>query len=104
RQTVITTFADAAASDAAVSVTPDVTSMSEFLSAWRITPPHTYYREIAYAGAATRHVWNVAAGTHARTVYWQPDDDFFPDVEAAAEELASAVKNAVRIRTLSRLG
>jgi len=104
RQTVISTFADVTAADSAVSVTPDVTSMAEFLSAWRITPPHTYYREIAYAGAATRHAWNVGAGTHESAVYWLPHDDFFPDVDAAAEELASAVKNAVRIRTLSRFG
>jgi hypothetical protein len=64
-QTVISTFADVTAADAAVSVRPDITSMAEFLSAWRITPPHTYYHEISYAGAATRHVWNV----RARNIY-----------------------------------
>lgn len=103
-QTVISTFADAIASDPAVPVTPDETSMAEFLSAWRITPPHTYYREIKHAGAAVHCIWDLRRRSYSRTTYWTPfQEDKFPDIESAADELASAVAEAVRIRTLPRL-
>src|SRR5262249_16211579 len=55
---VIATFPDAIADDPAVSVSRDPIASVEFLSAWRVTPPHTYYREIKYAGAAMHCVWN----------------------------------------------
>ncbi len=102
---IIGTFPDAMADDAAVHATLDEVSVAEFLSAWRVTPPHTYYKEIRYAGAASHHVWNLGADTYARSEYWKPTARLpFPDCEAGAEELAHAVKAAVRIRTLKRLG
>jgi len=104
-EAVISTYADAIAKDTAVNVTPDEVSMAEFLSAWRVTPPHTYYREIKYAGAAVQCIWDLRRQTFNRTEYWRPyQTEPFPDIESAAEELASAVRHAVRIRTLPRLG
>jgi hypothetical protein len=102
---VISTFAEAIADDPAVSVTRDPVAMAEFLSAWRITPPHTYYREIKYAGAATHLTWDLSRRLMGREEYWKPYQQApFPNIEAAAEELACAVSHAVRIRTLPRLG
>lgn len=102
---VIATFADAIADDPAVTVTPDETSAAELLSAWRVTPPHTYYREIKHAGAAVHYSWDLAQKKFAREEYWIPHrDEPFPDINAAAEELAHCVTEAVRIRTLPRLG
>jgi hypothetical protein len=102
--TVIATFSDAIADDTAVHTTPDHVSMAEFLSAWRITPPHTYYREIKYAGAATHFTWSLHSRNYTKETYWEPyQEEPFPDIDTAAEELASAVTHAVRIRTLPRL-
>ena len=101
---VIGTFPDSLADDPSVTTTLDEVSIAEFLSAWRVTPPHTYYREIQYAGAATHHVWDLGRGTHRSSVYWEPDPSRqFPTCEAAAEELAHALTQAIRIRTLKRL-
>lgn len=102
---VVATFADAIADDPAVNVTRDETSMAEFLSAWRVTPPHTYYREIKHAGAAVHCSWDLSRRKFAREEYWVPYQDTpFPDINAAAEELAHSVAEAVQIRTLPRLG
>ena len=101
---VIATFADAIADDPIVRVTPDETSMAEFLSAWRITPPHSYYTEIKHAGAAVHCRWDLRQKTFSKKIYWTPfQEEKFPNIESAAEELASAVTAAVRIRTLPRL-
>ncbi len=103
-KTVIATFADTIAADPMVTTTRDETSFAEFLSAWRITPPHTWHAEIHHAGAATHCEWDLRRQTFAKSIYWTPfREDPFPDIEAAAEELASAVTDAVRIRTLPRL-
>ena len=103
-RTVISTFPEAIADDPSISVSPDPVSMAEFLSAWRVTPPHTYYREVKYAGAANHWRWDLKRGSCTRREYWRPhQEDPFPSLDAAAEELASAVTNAVRIRTLHRL-
>lgn len=102
---VISTFADAIADDSRVSVSRDPVAMAEFLSAWRVTPPHTYYREIKYAGAATHCTWDLSRRSFSRREYWKPyHETSFPNIDAAAEELAGAVAHAVRIRTLPRLG
>lgn len=101
---VISTFAEAIAADPSVPTTLDEVSVAEFLSAWRITPPHTYYKEIRYAGAARHHLWDLTRGRHEVSTYWAPDFETpFPNCEAAAEELAHAVSEAIRIRTLARL-
>ncbi len=104
-QTVISTFADAIADDPQVSTTRDLVSAAELLSAWRVTPPHTHYKEIKYAGAATHWKWDLGSRSVSKRVYWQPYlEPRFPNIDAAAEELAAAVSHAIHIRTLSRLG
>jgi len=103
--TVISTFPEAIADDPIVSVSPDHVAMAEFLSAWRATPPHTYYREVKYAGPATHSTWNLRDRSFNRREYWKPFHELpFTDINAAAEELAAAVSGAVQMRTLPRLG
>ncbi len=103
-EAIISTFPEAIAGDPSVSATLDEVSVAEFLSAWRITPPHTYYREIRYAGAATHTTWDLTSGRHEVSTYWRPHVEApFPTCEAAAEELAHAISGAIRIRTLARL-
>jgi hypothetical protein len=102
---VIATHPDVLADDEEVSTTPDLVTAAEFLRFWRATPPHTYYREIKYAGPAAHWRWDLSAGTVHERRYWQPyQEDPFPSVDAAAEELAAALKRAVHIRTTERLG
>ena len=103
-EAVFSTFPDAIASDSRVSVSHDFASMAEFLSAWRITPPNTYYSEIKYAGPATRHSWRMRDRKYERREYWRPfESGTFRSLDEAADQLAGAVRNAVRIRTLERL-
>lgn len=102
--TIISTFADTIAQDPALRVTSDEISMAELISAWRITPPHTYYNEIKYAGAAVKCTWNLVERTFQKHAYWKPfQESPYPDLETASEELARAVREAIRIRTLPRL-
>jgi len=101
---IIATMDAAIADDPAVSVEPDEVSMAEFLSAWRITPPYTYYRGIEHAGAAAHCRWDLRRGTYSKKTYWTPfQEQPFPNIENAAEELAAAVKAAIHISTLARL-
>ncbi len=101
---VISSFPDAIAGDDTVRVTTDYVSMAEFLREWKITPPHTYYAEIKHAGAATHHTWNLAQDTHHQRIYWQPfQDEFYPDLNTAIDELTAAVQHAIQTRTLPHL-
>ena len=102
--TVISTFADAIAEDAETQISSDAVSTAELLSACRITPPHTYYREIKYVGAATVSTWNLSRNTYFKRTYWAPfKEEPFPDLMSAVEELTAVTREAVRIRTLPRL-
>jgi asparagine synthase (glutamine-hydrolysing) len=102
---IVSSFPDAIAADDAAVVSRDPISAAEFLSAWRITPPHTYWKEIKYVGAATCRRWNVRSLSVDCETYWHPyQEQPFPSLGAAAEELAKAVGDAVRIRTHSRFG
>src|ERR1039458_1985607 len=57
------------------------------------------------AGAAAHLTWNFSKRSLVREEYWKPYQQApFPNIDAAAEELACAVSHAVRIRTLPRLG
>lgn len=97
---VITTFPDAILADGEAPVEPDLTSMAEFLRAWRVTPPHTYYREVVYAGAATHWRWSLNTGSATQRVYWTPfKDSFFSSLPEAADCLAHAVTEAIHERT-----
>ncbi|MBD2200794.1 MULTISPECIES: hypothetical protein [Calothrix] len=104
KECVISTFPDAIADDEQVRVEPDYVSMTDFLRAWRITPPHTYYKEIKYAGAAVHWCWNFATGAVKHRYYWQPFQDApFSSLNEAVEELTQALKNSIHIRTLPHL-
>jgi hypothetical protein len=101
---VISTFPDAIADDPAVNTTPDYVSMAEFLRDWQATPPHTYYQEIKYAGAAQHLCWDLSSLNFQAREYWQPfKTGFLHDLSSATEQFADAIRNSVRIRTLPRL-
>jgi hypothetical protein len=89
---VIASFPDAIADDPQVTTTPDQVSMAEFLCEWKTTPPHTYYQEIKYAGAATHWTWNLADETCRSRTYWQPfQTELFPNLDTAVEHPTQAV-------------
>jgi hypothetical protein len=100
RPTVFTSFPDAVKADPALQVRPDFVSMAEFLRAWRVTPPNTYYEKLKHVGAAIYMRWNFKTGAVLRHEYWRPfENDFFPTMEDAADALASALRAAVSERT-----
>jgi asparagine synthase (glutamine-hydrolysing) len=100
---IISTFPDAIADDQ-VQTTLDYVSMAEFLQEWKTTPPHTYYSEIKYAGAASHWCWNLKSSIYHQRNYWQPfQTGFAPNLNTAVDQLTEAVCNAVHIRTLPRL-
>ena len=97
---IVTTFPDALLADLAVRLTPDLVTMAEFVRGWRGTPPNTYFNEIKHVGAATHVVIDTRAGRVSRRAYWKPfEDEFFPSIGAATDELASAVRAAIAERT-----
>lgn len=102
---VIATAPDAIAGDDQVTVSDDDVSMVEFLSAWRTTPPHTYYQGIRYAGAATHVTWRLRDKKFHERIYWTPfQDGFYGTFGEASRALESALQPAIRNRTLPRLG
>jgi hypothetical protein len=99
-QCVVTTFPDALLADPAVSLTYDLVSMAEFVRAWRATPPNTYFAEVKHPGAATHLTIDTRAGRVSHERYWVPfQEEFFPSIQAAAEELTAAVRAAMSERT-----
>jgi hypothetical protein len=97
---IVTTFPDALLLDPDVSLTLDIVSMAEFMRAWRTTPPNTYYSEVKHAGAAAHITISARSGRTTRRNYWTPfEGGFYPSIDAAAEELAAAVRVAVHERT-----
>lgn len=101
---VIASFPDAIADNPATRTSWDYASMAEFMWQCRATPPHTYYQEIKYAGAATHCLWDLGQQTYHRREYWQPfQAGFFENISEAAEQLIAAVSHSIQIRTLPRL-
>lgn len=97
---IITTFPDAVLADPAATVTEDLVSMAEFLRAWRVTPPHTYFAEIKHPGPATHMTVDTRGNAVRREAYWVPfQDEFFPSMDAAVEELSAALRSAIGERT-----
>lgn len=100
KPTVVTSFPDAIRCDPDADDCPDEVSMAEFLCAWKSTPPHTYYRYLKHAGAATTWHWDLSCGAVDRSEYWQPfESGFFESCSEAAEALAAALRIAVSERT-----
>jgi asparagine synthase (glutamine-hydrolysing) len=101
---VIATHPDVLADDFVIQVTPDKVSMAEYLSAWRITPPHTYYNEIKYAGAARLCTWDFTSNTFSTKEYWSPNfNSLETSFKKMVDQLEFAIKESIRIRTLPRL-
>ena len=97
---IVTTFPDLLLVDPAAKLTWDLLSMAEFIRAWRTTPPHTYFAEVKHVGAATRMTIDRRAGGVSATQYWRPfEEEFYPSIQDAAEDLAAAVQVAVAERT-----
>ena len=99
-QCIVTTFPDALLADSSARLTYDIVSMAEFIRAWRVTPPNTYFSEVKHAGAATHVTIDVQSGRISQETYWVPfQDQFFPSIDTAAEELAAAVHASIVERT-----
>jgi asparagine synthase (glutamine-hydrolysing) len=99
RNCIITTFPDALLGDPDAPVTQDRVSMADFIRAWRVTPPHTYYREVKHAGAATYRYWS-GQGSNIPQQYWNAvDGEFFENISVAAQQLADAITISIRERT-----
>jgi hypothetical protein len=102
-QCVISSFPDAIADDSETTVTSDYVSMAEFLQEWKTTPPHTYYSEIKFLGAARCCTWNFTNFTYQQRNYWDPfQTGYFSSFKVAVEALTQAVRHAIQIRTLPR--
>ena len=102
---IISSSPDAIANDQNVNVTTDELSFVEFLSAWRITPPHTYYNEIKYLGAAKHFKINFTDHRIDEKEYWVPfNHGFYDNFEIASTELESALRDSISKITLPDLG
>ncbi|MDD2884479.1 MAG: hypothetical protein PHT48_05485 [Dechloromonas sp.] len=80
--------------------TLDLASLAEQLSIGAVSPPHSFYREIALLPPATHYIWQLAADSatvqkrHAE-IYWQPPaSEPALSVDRAADELADAMRHA----------
>ena len=105
RGTVICTSPDVIAVDEGLRVEVDEVGIVEFLSAWRVTPPHTYYAGVVHPGAARHCMWNSREGSASSRTYWRPfQEGFYGSFVEAADALQCALKDAIRRRTLPRLG
>ncbi|NUJ81648.1 hypothetical protein HUN39_16775 [Methylocystis sp. FS] len=97
---IITTFPDALLADPNASVTYDHVSMAEFVRAWRTTPPHTYFNEVKYAGAATCITVALRPSKISTSTYWTPfEQPFYASIDEAADALSAAVRSAIAERT-----
>lgn len=100
KQCIVTTFPDLLLADPVASVSYDLVSMAEFIRGWRATPPNTYFAEVKHAGAGTHLTIDVRAACISKAEYWRPfEDEFYPSIAVAAEDLAAAIRIAVAERT-----
>jgi len=99
-QCVICTFPDDLLKDEQADTTLDLTSMAEFISAWRVTPPNTYYKHLKYAGAASHCCWKIKLGSNTKSEYWKPfRKSFYKNKSIASKELAKAILTSIGERT-----
>lgn len=102
---IISSSPEAISKDNGAKTSRDDLSFVEFLSAWRITPPHTYYNEIKYLGAAKHITINLADNNINEKEYWKPfQDTSYDDFDIASKELELALRDSINKITLSRLG
>ena len=97
---IFTTFPDAILADTELDVKPDYVSMAEFLRAWRVTPPNTYYENLKHVGAATYSCFYLKSDSFTTSEYWRPfESEFYQNINNAADDLAAAITTAVKERT-----
>ena len=102
---IFSSSTDALAQDHFVKTSFDEISFVEFLSAWRVTPPNTYYNEIKYAGAAKHFIYDIKSGSYTESTYWKPFENvLYNNFNDASEELEAALKTSIGNRTTSNLG
>jgi asparagine synthase (glutamine-hydrolysing) len=89
----------------------DLITMAEFAITGRSVHPHSYYQEIYQLDSGTHYTWDLSLPQPSprQTEYWHPRYlDEIPTAtifnEELAEDLAQAIRHAVRIRTPSHIG
>jgi asparagine synthase (glutamine-hydrolysing) len=89
----------------------DLITMAEFIITSRSVHPYSYYQEIYQLDSGTHYTWDLNRPQQPprQTEYWHPRYlDEIPTAaefsEELAEELAPAIRHAVRLRTASHLG
>ena len=96
--------------DAGRSCAFDPVTMAEFLRTGTSVHPHTYWRGIRHLDAATHFEFSFGPQPRPKssTVYWQPaylrGEPYLTNRRDIVDNLASALKSAVRRRTFPRLG
>lgn len=102
---VLSSSPDAIANDHHIKTSLDEISFVEFLSAWRVTPPNTYYKEIKYFGAAKHFCYETKKKKYSEELYWNPfTEGFYTNFDEASEDLEFALKSSIGKRTLTHLG
>lgn len=102
---IISSSPDSISKDTSVNVTKDELSFVEFLSAWRITPPNTYYNEIKYLGCAKHITCNLSENSCKEKEYWRPfQNSFYDNFDLASRNLESALRDSIGNITLPELG
>ncbi len=90
-----------------IPVSLDKTTLAEVLIQGAANTPFTYYNEVSELEAATHYQFELETGDHYQSTYWQPQfthEDNKEDALLLAEELASALRNAVKRRTFGKTG
>ena len=96
----VTTHPDVLWHDPATPLEWDDVSAVEMLRAWRVTPPHTYYRQVKHLGAAAHVWWKPGQPSVQQQTYWQPRfDALHRSLGEASEDIAEAVGSAIAQRT-----
>lgn len=87
----------------------DWTTVAECLGTASGVQPYTYYRQIEQLEPASHYVWQLSPEPNLKrcSSYWEPaylTEEPSGNAEVLSDELATALKNAARRRTLPRFG
>ncbi len=95
----VSTFPDGFLADPELCLSYDLVSMAEFVRAWRVTPPNSYFCEVKYAGCASITTVNLDDNSIRTWSYWEPfQSGFFNSITEAADALAKAVQESIEER------
>ena len=83
----------------------DMVTMAEMLSHWHGVHPYTYYRGVRQLDAGTVYSWSAGQRLRSRR-YWEPRylASQAASPEELGEDLASAIRTSVRLRSQASLG